>query len=418
MESLIHRLFIHQWERKIVAIVTATVIWLFVSHTIIETKTIPAVPIRLINIPSDKTAQGLLSNGFLLKRTTLTLNGTKNIVEQIEPGDLEVILDASHLPNDSAIQINKKNVISLNPNIDISKHITYATAPEFVLKMSPLVTEKISIKISNPIGEAPQGYQFLDAWPMYLYQTVSGPHDQVIALKKEGIELTFNLSEITKEQLDAIFESHSSEDEILFPVPEEWKKVTLPHFTKGGLAINDPNAKNLQLVFLKNQLIPIKGDLPVHPFYPLNYSQTINPETYPLTETPYIQLKNGIHFLSLPLFAGNVSHLFYEVVKNNLEIDIIVAPKTEREKLEWALVIIGEDHLEDAYVALELSKLKATGLREDQLRARFKTYKERLSIYLSKNQQLNLDSQLGENKIEVYIPNIPRESKKQTENAR
>lgn len=417
MESLIHGSILHQWQRKLLALVTAAVIWFFVSHTITETKTITSVPIRLINIPNDKTSAGLLSNGFLMKRTALTITGTKDVIEQIEPGDLEVVLDAAHLNNESVVQITKKNVINLNPNIDFSKHINSVTAPDFTIRISPLITEKIPIVILPPKGSPPSGYQFIDIWPVILYQQVSGPHDQVLDLKKQGYELTFDLNEISKEELEEISKKNPAEQEISFFIPDGWKKIPLPFLSKGTTAINDPLEKDLHITFLKEQILPLKTKLPLHPFYPVFNSGEINPQTHPLEITPYIQEKNGLFLLDLPVFIKNVSSLFLEVVENNLEITVIAAPKNEREKLEWALILVGEEQLEDTYVALESSQSKISTHRDSFFRERFQMYKKKLALYLSKTQALYIDSTLEENKMRVYIPNIPKESKKQRLNA-
>ena len=89
------KLLLNNWQRKLVAISTALIIWLFVNHSIISTKTIANVPIRIIKLPPDKTIIGLLPNGVLKKRMTLTLSGTRDVIEELEPGDLEVVIDAS-----------------------------------------------------------------------------------------------------------------------------------------------------------------------------------------------------------------------------------------------------------------------------------------------------------------------------------
>ena len=59
MENLIKSIT-HQWQRKLVALFAAMLLWFFVNHTIITTKTIPSVPVRIINLPNDHTVVGLL----------------------------------------------------------------------------------------------------------------------------------------------------------------------------------------------------------------------------------------------------------------------------------------------------------------------------------------------------------------------
>lgn len=425
MESLIHRIFFYQWQRKLVALLTATVVWIFVSHTIISTKIIPSVPIRVINLPADQTIIGILPNGFLNKRTTLTLTGTKDVMDQLEPGDLEIILDVSNLPNDGVVQIAKKDLVSLNPNFNLKKHILSVSHPEFAIKMSPILTEKISITLHLPEGSPPFGYEFLDIWPPTLTQTVSGPQEQVLSLKNQGLELTFNLNEITKEQLDALKGNGIYDDEVRFPVPEAWKKVHVPFYTRGSMPINDPHAKNLSINFLRQEFIPIKNDLPIHVFYPLKNSETINPETYALAPTPFIPLKNDIPILKLPLYASNVSKLFLDIVKDNIELEIVTAPPTEREKLEWGVGFIDSNHLEDTYAAFLLSNYKTEtenpqqknkGL-ENHFRQRFRLYVKNFTLYLSPEYKLELESRLESGKIRVHIPNASLITPQKTPNA-
>lgn len=412
MESLINKFFFHQWQRKLVALLTAVVIWFFVNHSITSSKTIPSVPIRVINLPIDKTIQGLLPNGFLSKRATLTLNGTKDVIDQLEAGDVEVILDVSNLPNDGIVQITKKNLVSLNPNINLPKHVTSISHPEFVIKMSPVLTEKIPIVIHPPTGVSPKGYEFLDIWPIYLLQTVSGPQEQVLNLKDQGLELTFNLNDITKEQLDALQESDVYDDEVKFFIPDQWKKVNVPFSSRGPEVINDPEAKNLQMTFLRQQWIPTKNELPVHVFYPLKYSETINPDTYGLGESSFIRFKNHLPFLNVPLFAANVSKFFLEIVKDSIEIDIVAAPPTEREYLEWDVNFIDETHLEDTYVAFLISNTKTADSsqhknreREKYFRQHFRLFCQRLVLYLSPEYKLELQCRLENGKIQVHVPN-------------
>lgn len=412
MESLIHALFFHQWQRKLLALATALVVWFFVNHTITSSKTVPSIPIRVINLPNDKTIYGLLPNGFLSKRTALTLTGTRDVIDQLEPGDLEIILDVSNLPNDGIVQITKKNLLSLNPNINLPKYINSVSHPEFVIKMSPILTEKIPVLINDPLGDAPLGYQFLDIWPTQLFQTVSGPQEQVLELKNKGFELTFNLSDISQEQLDLLKENTLYDDEVAFLVPDNWKMVVDPFSMRGLQPLNDPEAKQLQINFLKKQLLPIKNDLPLHIYYPLKNSQTINPETYPIAISGFIQLKNNLPILTVPLYANNVSKLLLEIVKDNIELDIVAASPDERENLEWGIGFIDEAHLEDTYVAFLLSNLKASDplqgknpQREDHFRTRFRNYLQEFTLYLSPQHKLEIESRLENGKIKVHIPN-------------
>lgn len=412
MESLIHKLFFHQWQRKLVALVTAMVIWIFVSHSITSSKTLPSVPVRVINLPTDQTIQGLLPNGFLSKRTTLTLTGSRDVIDQLEPGDVEIILDVSNLPSDGIVQITKKNLVSLNPNINLPSNVTSISHSEFLIKMRPILTEKIPVTIHPPIGDAPKGYEFLDIWPIHLMQTVSGPQEEVLNLKNQGLEITFNLNDITKEQLDALQGNDLYDDEISFPIPEQWKKVNISFSSRGLENLNDSEANNLQITFLRQQLLPIKHDIPLSVFYPLKYSATINPDTYALSPSSFVQFKNHIPILIVSLYACNVSKLFLEVIKDNFEINIVAVPPTEREFLEWDINFIDETHLEDTYVAFLLSNSKITDSqqtknrdREKNFRQRFRLYVQNLTLYLSSQYKLELQCKLEDGKIRIHVPN-------------
>lgn len=407
-----NQLFFHQWQRKLVALFTAVVIWIFVSHSITATKTISSVPIRVINLPPDQTINGLLPNGFLSKRTSLNLTGTKNVIEQLEPGDVEVLLDISNQLNEGIVQITKKNLISLNPGVNLYKHVTFVSHPELIIKMSPMATEKIPVRIFKPIGVPPEGYQFLDIWPTSLMQTVSGPQEAVLQLKNEGLDLIFNLNDIDKAQLDAIQPNPPYDDVVSFSIPNQWKKILIPFSNQGPELVNDLEAKGLHLDFLRQQSIPIKNDIPVHVFYPLKYSSTINPQTYALETNGVIQLNNQIPVLKVPLFATRVSKLFFDIIKDNIEIDIVTAPQSEREKLEWGVSLIDESHLEDTYVAFLLSQTKTqtfvstskTLERERYFRKRFRNFSQQLTFCLSPQHILEIESRLDKGQIKIHVP--------------
>lgn len=412
MEGLTH-LLLHQWQRKLLALIIGLTVWILVNHSITSTATISSVPIRVMNLPIDKTIQGLLPNGFLSKRITLTLTGTKNVIEQLEPGDLELLIDVANQPNEGIIQITKKNLISLNPNINISNHVTSVTHPEFAIKMSLLITEKIPVTINPPIGSPPEGFEFLDIWPVKLTQTVSGPQDLIFNLKNNGLELTFNLNEITKEELDDLRSERDLpyDDEISYVVPDQWKMVVIPLVTNMIEPLNDPEAKNLQINFLRKEYIPLKEELPVNVFYPLKFSDKINPKTHALAPNNFIQLKNHIPILKLPLYAYNVSKLFVDIVKDHLQIDIVAAPKSERKILEWGVDFIDYSHLEDTYLAFSLSDIKTQqgskvqNSREQYFRDRFRSYMQNFSLYLADQKPLEIVSSTEDSHIVIQVLN-------------
>ncbi len=418
METLRSQTFTHDWKRKLIALLGAIAVWLFVNQTITSTKTVSNVPIRVINLPQDKTIQGLLPNGILNRRATLTLTGTKDVIDVIEPSELEVLIDAANQPDEWILQVNKKNLVSLNPEVDLLRHVQSVSNNEFVVKMSRMVTRTVPVTIMPPMGTAPEGYQFLDIWPQNLTQTVTGPFEQVEQLEDRGFQMTFDLSRITKTQLDPIKGSSQTfrDDEVNFHIPDNWKTVIVPFESDIPQVINDPRAVDLQITFLRKELIPIPNELPIRVFYPVEFSKTLNPTTHPLKASTLIQPINGIMLLTRDLLASGVSRLFVDVIRDSVELVVIAAPSSEREFLQWSLEFINQRELEDTFVALLMADHSALGAdsaersnkHESRLRRRFREYVREFSLYSSKTDRLSLEGKLDANGIVVNdISSIP-----------
>ncbi len=412
METVLKSFFIDNWQRKVVAFFIAIIVWVFINNSIIDTKTITNIPIRVVNLPPDTTISGLLSNGVLSKRINLTLSGTKDVIHELESGDLEVHLDASTANHSEwIVNITKKNLISLNPTIDLSQHITAIHHPEFVIKLSSLITAKVPINILPPIGDPPAGYEYLDFWPQRLTQTISGPEEEIQLIKVKGLDICFDLNEIDKEDLEKNKRSQGSfhDDEIRYIVPQKWKQICIPLQIPMMEEINDPEAQDLRIYFLRKQLLPLNREIPLAIFYPLQTSKTLNPATCQISEGKYVKIHDHIPVLSLPLYVKDISKLFLSIIRDNLQIIFMAAPSKEREFLEWSLDIINAKELEDTYVAYlitNLSKNKEnfhalSKRREGLIRKRFKEYRNRLKLYVNPDQKLNLEAILHEGKISI-----------------
>lgn len=409
MKEILRRIFITNWPRKLVALVTAIFIWFLVSQTITITRTIPDVPIRIVNLPPDKTVVGLLPNGLLNKRVSVTLTGNQSVLHDLRPNDLEVIINADGYKESWIASIDKRNLVSLNPDINLRKAITEVSANDIYIKMSKLVTEEIPITVTKPIGDPPKGFQYLDVWPKRLKQKVSGPEEQVRALKERGLELTFNLNRITEAELESLFNKQGERDEVTFKIPEGWKKVSIPFKDNALEPINDPRAELLRIDFLKQELIPLGSELPITIFFPLKYSSTINPQTYSLATNEIVQKKNGLKRLIIPLYVRDVSTLFLEVVRDNLLLVIVAAPHSAQEKLNWAIEFVDEKALEDTFVKASLKQVEkkyvdeeiTTKSNEQAIRYRFYDYLRNLVLYTEDGKPLKLEAELTANTITI-----------------
>jgi hypothetical protein len=173
MKSFLIKLFLEHWHRKLVSVLLASIIWFVVNHSMTTTKTIDNIPVRVTNLPPQKTIEGMQVNGILNKRISLTMNGSKNALDELTGKDIEVLIDASGKSDEWIATIDKKNISSLNPDLDPAKMISKVTPIEMIVRQSKLVNEKIPVLVTRPIGEAPKGYQFLDVWPYHLSVTVS-----------------------------------------------------------------------------------------------------------------------------------------------------------------------------------------------------------------------------------------------------
>lgn len=407
VKDLFIRLFLTHWPRKLIALISAVVIWFLVNQTITITRTIPDVPIRIINLPADMTVVGLLPNGLLNKRISVTIMGSKSVLKDLRPTDMEIVINAAGHKESWIATISKRNLVILNQEIDISKHITEVSANDLFLKLSKLITEEIPVTITKPIGDPPKGYQFLDVWPKYLTQKVSGPEEQVRELKQKGLELTFNLNRISQAELDTLYE-RQKKDEVTFMVPDSWKKVAISFHDHSLESLNDPRAELLRIDFLKQELIPLDTELPITIFFPLKYSQTINPQTYSLNTNEIVQKKNGLKRLVVPLYVQDVSQLFLDVVRDNLLLIIVAAPKSAQENLNWTIEFVDENALEDAFVKATMRQVEEkyaeehfTKYSDQAIRSRFRDYLRTFVLFTEKGQPLKLNAQLNTNSISI-----------------
>jgi hypothetical protein len=403
--TFIRNAFLQNWERKVISLFLAIVIWLVVNHSLTTTKILENVPVRLINIPTGMTVDGLQPNGMLSKKISLTLQGNKTELTEIASNDIEIVLDAMDKSDEWLATITRKNLLALNPDVNLSKAIKRVVIQRLPINFTRLVTEKIPVVVTQPIGEAPRDYQFLDIWPYRLTMTVSGPEAVIKQLKAKGMNLTFNLNDISRADLEA---QDYKADEVSFPVPDAWKEISIPSLSDRPFTIDDPQADDLKIDFVRSDLHPIAKAIPINLFFPPEHSLTLNPETYSLALGGIVQRFHGIHLLRKSLYAKGVSHLFVELVQDMLEISILLSPKNEKKQLDWSVQFLNPRVLEDKYVSILMSDDSSTDndpsytkRREEYLRGRFRHYMNRFQLYKSDREKFDLKVQLQDHKITV-----------------
>jgi len=404
MKSWALKIFLENWQRKTISAILAMVIWIVVHHSMTVTKLISNVPVRMVNVPTGKTIEGMQANGMLNRKLNLTLTGNKAALDDVSEKDLVVEIDASGKSDEWVAIVDKKNLVTENPDLQLDKAVSRVTPLTMIVRPSKLVTEKILVTVTEPSGEAPKGYQLLDVWPYQLNLTVNGPEETVKKLKNRGLSLTFNLNDITQEELDALLTSkkQGQVDEVSFFVPNAWKKISVPQISETPLEIDDPQAKSLRIDFARQELLPVNAAIPVSLFFPPKFSQVLNPQTVQIASGELITTTNGIKVITAPLMASGVSHLFLDIVKDMLELVIVASPKTERENLLWNIQFMYPQELEDRYVAKALASSKdETTAREDYLRNRFRNYMNRFRLYAPNRKKLALKIELQGNAVTV-----------------
>ncbi len=401
--DLIHRIFLNNWQRKMISLLLAISLWLMVNQSTTMIKTLDNVPVRLVNIPSGMTVDGLQSSGMLSKRISLSLQGNGSLLKEVTSNDIEVILDATDKSDEWIAAISRKNLISLNPDIDLSKTVKKIAIQRLPISFTRLMTEKIPIVVTQPIGEAPRDYQFLDVWPYRLFITVSGPEAKIKQVKAKGINLTFNLNDLTHEDLD---ETVSASDEVSFIVPDDWKQINIPDLSDQPLTIDDPQAQSLRIDFIKSDLHPINKPIPIALFFPTEHSASLNPETFSIALGGFIDKTRGLYMIKEPLFAKGVSRYFVDLVQDMIQISILVHPN--QNKLDWSVQFYNSRVLEDRYVSTHLSNQEFrhedpsfAKQRQEYLRNRFRSYMNHFQLYKSQTEKLELSIAVSDNYIYV-----------------
>ncbi|SCA58418.1 Uncharacterized protein AB751O23_AB_00220 [Chlamydiales bacterium SCGC AB-751-O23] len=403
MKAYLQEFMLKNWQRKVIALLSAICVWVLVNNSITVTTNVSGIPVRIHNLPQNKTVEGLLPDMTLNRRFTLTLTGSKSVMERLSSEDLEISIDASKIDNDSPLEFTKRNLTSLNPELDLYRDLITVKHNDFSIELTNLITENIPVNINIPKGDPPRGYQFVDIWPPLLIQTISGPERQVKALKKKGLEINFNLNEISKTELENIYNTNiSPDDEISFDIPQEWKRVAIPFRSYTLEDLNDPKSKQLRITFLKQEHISLNRKIPVRVFFPYSTLSKLNPNQLSLINSDLISEENGIHFLNINPYATGVSRSFLNIVKDNLELTIKAVPKSTDENLPWSVEFIDSQDLENRYVQQSLELLQEKGgplfsinQKKVQLKNRFRQYVRKFELVKPNGKKLKLDIELG-----------------------
>lgn len=415
MISVLKRIFINNWPRKIISLILAIIVYFVINQSLTTTKTVSRVSMRVINLPEDRTIDGIASNGRLSKQIDLTLSGYSHIINKLSSRDFEIVIDASNKDGEWIPTISGKNLHATNTNVNVQKSIKSVEYKKFILRTEELVSEKIQVQITKPVGIAPRGFSYVDTWPYRLYMTVRGPKHVIERLREKGIRHTFNLSDIARADLLAI--ESKNKDVVTYPVNNHWKEIYIPELSDEPIAIDDANAKYLRIEFLRTDAIPISTPIPIDLFFLPRTADQLNPTKARLSTNDMVVVKNGTKILAKPVFAKGVSKNFIDIVKDYLEIVVLTTPVKEGKSMPWSIQITNAKELENAYVDLsltdvhnpELSKLHPQ-VREEYLRNRFRSYVSRIEFYTENDKPLELFITRKGSQVIIIDPSLKCES--------
>lgn len=405
-----------QWQLKLFALCGALIVWFTVNKSILAKTTVRNVPVKVLNISEGKAVKDLLPSGYLAKGVDITIHGVKNLIESIDASDIEVRLDAALHVDDWVATVRKTDLFSVNPDIDIAKVVQNLDPTTIIIQQSRVVSADIPIGILPPKGFAPRGYQFLDIWPKELSQKIEGPEDVVRKVESSGLTLQFNLSSITPSLLDRMGEiSQASSDEVTLMVPDGWKQVFTFPLRERYQSINDPKAKLLSINFLKEQSIPFTQAIPVYIYYSSDKLEEINATSLPLTDSKYLDVREGYTYLNFPLYVKNVSETFLSIVRDYLQFVVVAHTDIENVRLDWSLHFINPKRLEEKYIDVIMSEEESlyASITEDKdeilksrrsyLKNRFKDYVKRFELYLNEQQRAEFVFKVSKKKIILQI---------------
>ncbi|MFZ4772828.1 MAG: CdaR family protein [Chlamydiia bacterium] len=405
MKQFLHELFFENIPRKLVAILTAVVIFFFVNQSLTVTKTVNNVSIRIINVPTKKTVEGLLPNGYLSKKVSLTLNGKKSSLEEVSSADIEVVIDLAGKKESYTATITDKNLISLNSQIKIARDIRKVTSKPLKIQLLNLITDKVPVYLLKPSGEAPKGYLFVDIHPHMVFVEVTGPEEMIRKLKGQGLIKVFNLNEVSAEDLDGIASKAAKNDVVPYTIPLDQCFVYIPTIAPDKKFYFDPNSGKVKIDFLRTQLLPVEAKIPISYFIPSKHPKEIDISAISIQESPIVSNYNELKVLAPKVFAKNVSQPFLETVQSMMQI-IVVPPILLGQRPSWSIEFISSKELEERYVSRMVQESTNTRqndqpelVKRDLYRTRFRLYMNQLTLYQEDGSPLDFSIQFKGSKI-------------------
>jgi YbbR domain-containing protein len=413
MRSILKKIFIANWQRKLISLILAIIVWLLLNNLIITTKSFNEIPVKVTSMPSGFTMDHMLSDNYLDFKVPIQITGKKNFLDSISSSDLEIVVDGQHKIKDWIVQLNKNNLKIKSSKKDFLKNIKSIEHDEFILKPTNIISEKCSVLV-NVKGNPPIGYEFINVYPRTFHITVYGSQRSIEKIKKEGIYLNVDLNMISEEDLESIIEDDhlQTKDEIIFSVPNSWKKINLPSQLNSYYQLDNSNSELLYINLIKKNPVQISNSLPISFF--INPKQNLKSliHNYEIVENEYITKVNDIYLLKMPIYVSGVSDILLNLIKDMIQVSIFPSNKNSSTKYNWSCQIINVKKIEEEYVQkasqiyLNHSTINQDPNYISTLKNLFKASVNNFKLCTKDGKDLSLDIRVDDENQKIYIEPI------------
>lgn len=394
MRALIDFLLLNNWQRKLTALLLATILWFLVDYSSTMQRQFDSVPVYVKNIQPNHTVKGLKSGARLPFTTNLSVRGKRAWIKDIQSKDLKIVLDAKDQNSDWSPQISAENIYSSTTRQSLASSISEVTSTPLSIHIEPTVEIPLTVYVAKPMGVSPQGYQFVGVSPRKLRTMVRVSAEEAEHFRSTNAQIEIDLNRISAEKLDILAQKAKAEgsDIISFEIPDAWKKFTLPDGSDKQEILASASSKRMHINFIKEKLIPLKRKIPVSIFLPPHVSSHLNSELVRLNVGNNVVLESGVHVLNLELFAGGVTPEFLDTVRDFLQISVIFdqAAATDS-KLRWSLEFINDRKLEKWFIKKALATHGFSESDTPRLAEQFRTFCSQMRLYTGPGKLLNLE---------------------------
>lgn len=136
MKKLLNSIFIENWQRKLISLILAIIIWLLVNNSLITQKTYKNVRVRVANVPRGMSVQGLTQDGFLERKIALKIEGHKKFLDDLHSDDIQIVLNAHDKDKNWVAIVNKNQIVFLNKLVNPYPYIRSISHKPFVISMN------------------------------------------------------------------------------------------------------------------------------------------------------------------------------------------------------------------------------------------------------------------------------------------